>query len=110
MRLDEALAKIGVVVVKQEARGDQVVLHLRVPPGSAVAWKEAAEAFLLDTGDWTSDVSKHLYPSRGVVKYLWRVVIGGNLAVGAQALGRALRADSRMPQDGDLVFLSGPRL
>lgn len=95
MQLDQALKRIGVTITKADQKPGQIVLLLRVDPKKAALWNDALSEFLLAsvTGQvaWTTDVSKYFYPVKdaGVVRYLWRVILGGNPKAAAEALGRA---------------------
>lgn len=95
MQLDHALKRIGVTIMKADQKPNQVVVLLRVDPKSASLWQDAISEFLLAAADprvtWTTDVSKYFYVDKnaGVVRYLWRVILGANPRSAAEALGRA---------------------
>jgi hypothetical protein len=101
MTFDQALKRIGVTLVKTTHKPNQIILMLRVDPKKASLWNDTLTEFLLASDErgqqgklkvgWSTDVSKYFYPVReaGVVRYLWRVVLGGNPRAAAEALGRA---------------------
>lgn len=101
MKLDQALARIGVTIVKAEQKPAQAVLLLRIDQKKQALWNETLTEFLLASEErngngqkkvaWTADVSKYFYavPDAGVVRFLWRVILGGNPRAAAEALGRA---------------------
>lgn len=95
MRLDMALKRVGVTIVKSEKRPDGgIVLMLRVDRKMSGLWNDTLTEFLLASAGekiWRTDVSKFFYPvsDEGVVKFLWRVVLLGDVAAAGAALGRA---------------------
>lgn len=103
MRLDHALTKIGVQIVRHHSPGPQSsTLMLRVPKGALPLWSRIVEDFLtaaetIPSGQvaWTADVSRVYFLDKEtkLVRYLWRVVLSGNCAGGAETLGMlAIRA------------------
>ncbi len=100
MRLDAALDKIGVKIIKQHSPSKaSVTLMLRVPASAQKQWAEAVQEFLLSAekqpkgaAPWALDVSRVYFLDKGsqVVRYLWRVVITGNAPLGVETLGMSL--------------------
>jgi len=104
MRLDQALARIGAEIVKQETTPDGgTVLLIRAPKDqvNASRWIDTVKEFLVaaeqnNGQSWSSDVSKTYFSKDGTIRYLWRFVLGGAVPSAAGALGRAaLRALSQ---------------
>lgn len=95
MQLEHALKRIGVTIKKVDQKPGQIVVLLRVEPKQASLWQDALTEFLLASVDqrvtWTTDVSKYFYvdKSAGIVRYLWRVILGQDPKSAAEALGRA---------------------
>lgn len=97
MRLDQALARIGATIVKQDATPDGgIVLLIRAPQDevNAPRWIDAIKEFLVaaeqNAGQsWSADVSKTYFSKSGTIRYLWRLVLQGTTASAAGALGRA---------------------
>lgn len=96
MRLDQALAKIGVEVVDTNKSNDALTLLLRVRQDirlSSERWNRAAAALVKSSakgkqsGQWDADVSKVLLERNGSVVYLWRVVLSGSVKKGQQRFG-----------------------
>lgn len=99
MKLNHALNKIGVEIVKQHAPdATSATLMLRVPQKSMGLWAQAVEEFLLGSLQqpsgalaWTTDVSRAYFVDKGTqsVRYLWRIVLNGNVQGAAESLGMA---------------------
>jgi hypothetical protein len=95
MQLEHALKRIGATIMKVDQKPGQVVVLLRVDPKQSSLWQDALNEFLLAAADqrvaWTTDVSKYFYVDKnaGVVRYLWRVILGVDPRSAAEALGRA---------------------
>ena len=81
MQLAEALRRVGAQVVKEKIEEEQATFFVRVSIDQGLKWVDAISNFLFSARDasYTLDVSKYFYPSGGEVKYLWRVVITGNV-------------------------------
>lgn len=100
MRLDHALNRIGVEIVRQHSTDKKsATLMLRVPQKSAQIWTTVVQEFLLASEEqpeaalrWTTDVSRVYFLDKEskVLRYLWRVVLGGNVAGAAEILGLAV--------------------
>jgi hypothetical protein len=99
MKLNHALNKIGVEIVKQHAAdASSATLMLRVPQKNMGLWAQVIEEFLLGSTQqpsgamaWTTDVSRAYFVDKSTqsVRYLWRVVLNGNVQGAAEALGMA---------------------
>jgi len=96
MRLDQALARIGVEILKQEVTANGIILLLRAPQDNVNAprWTSAVKQFLIaaeknNGQSWSADVSKTYFSKAGVVRYLWRLSLNGTVPSAAAALGQA---------------------
>ena len=95
MRLDQALKKVGATVAKNEKRPDGgLVIFLRVDPKMSGEWNDCLTEFLLASArenTWRVDVSKYFFadPQAATVKYLWRVILMGDINQASGALARA---------------------
>jgi hypothetical protein len=91
MRLDHALGKAGVSVVKYDKRPDgSMILLLRV--SQKAAWSSVLMEFLsTKQTSWSADVSKTYYYDEGTgsIRFLWRVILSGKISQAAEALGNA---------------------
>lgn len=99
MRLDQALQKIGVEVVKVDPSGTQLTLLLRVHKNDPLYMKRwtfaasqlvKASASAQRAGMWSADVSKALVLSNGGVVFFWRVILNGNIKTGQRIFGEAV--------------------
>jgi hypothetical protein len=100
MRLDHALNRIGVEIVRQHSPDKKsATLMLRVPTKAVNVWANVLQEFLLAAEEqpeaalrWTVDVSRVYFLDKEskVLRYLWRVVLGGNVAGAAEILGLAV--------------------
>ncbi len=102
MDLVAILKKIDVTVVRHENPAGQNTLRLflRINRDKIrfAQWRGVIEEYLLDaktkaakTNGWNVDISQAYYVTdEEVVRYLWRVVISGNIRAGAEALGQAV--------------------
>lgn len=100
MRLDVALNKIGVQIVRQHSPDKKsATLMMRVPASSLGIWAKVVEEFLLSAETvptaelkWSADVSRVYFVDKESrsVRYLWRVVLSGNCAGAAETLGMAI--------------------
>lgn len=84
MQLGEALKRVGAQVVKEKVEDKRATLFVRVDIEQGAKWVDAVTNLLLSAQGkaFTIDVSKYFYASGGQVKYLWRVVIDGDVADG----------------------------
>lgn len=92
MKLEKALKQIGATIVKVEKSETRVVLFLRIDQSRAGLWTQTVNDFLLSSSRvnaWNTDVSKYFFVDGGVVKFLWRVVLGGDPYLAAAALSAA---------------------
>lgn len=97
MRLDQVLARIGVEIVKSEPTKTKVVLFLRAgrKPQHIAQWKRTIEEYLSAEAEqreksWSCDISRSYYLAQAkAVKYLWRVIITGDVRTGAESFGQA---------------------
>lgn len=99
MKLNHALNKIGVEIVKQHTtEAGSATLMLRVPQKNMGLWAQVIEEFLLGSLQqppgalaWTTDVSRAYFVDKSTmsVRYLWRITFNGNVQGAAEALGMA---------------------
>jgi hypothetical protein len=96
MRLDVVLGKIGAEIVKVEKHQGRVTIFLRTgrKRADAARWKQVVEEMLLAASEqrkvtWGVDISKAFFADRGAVKYLWRVVLTGDVKQAAENFGNA---------------------
>ena len=92
MRLDQALAKIGVHVLSVDSDSGAMTLFLRVSkdPLNARRWNQAASKLVIAAakgGAWEAEVAKVLYAKGTIVKYHWRVILSGNLKTAQRVFG-----------------------
>lgn len=92
MRLDQAFKRAGfeIVSAQKEQGGKRLVFDVRVPLQGQVPnrWKLMIEEVLLtaeaferkENTKWQVDISKRFYSKNNVVRYLWRVVMSGDLS------------------------------
>ena len=117
MRVDQAFKRAGFEIVGATKTDEQITFDVRVPLQEQVPvrWK-ALLAELLPTAEkltrngqpkWEIDVSKRFFSRNGVVRYLWRVTMRGNLAVCQQALVAATLEALRMGNEITEVKLVG---
>jgi|GEM_PF-4248729 len=110
MKLDQALLKVGATIVKVEQGETRVVLLMRIDQAKARYWTETVTEFLLAASEkpqgWSADASKYFFavPASGVVKFLWRVILLGDVRAAAEALGRA----SQRVVQGTVEVMSQP--
>lgn len=100
MRLDQALQKIGVEVVKVDPHPNRLTLLLRVHRSkdglNQKRWAFAASKLVKASNKaskanlWSADVSKVLMESGGAVVYFWRVILTGNVKTGQRIFGEAV--------------------
>lgn len=97
MRLDQALEKIGVQVVKAVPGEGQLTIFLRVTqrPLASKRWNQTATTLVLASekgkrsGQWGAEVAKVLYNQGGSVRFTWRVVFTGNIKTAQRIMGEA---------------------
>lgn len=96
MRVDQAFRKAGFEIVGATKGDNNIVFDVRIPLQDKVPtrWKLLMEDILAAAEvvaskvppKWELDISKRFYAKNGVVRYLWRITMRGNLAVCQQAL------------------------
>lgn len=88
MELRAALKRVGATIVKEkipeleeEEPNGSATLFLRVDLDLGERWAELVQELLLSSigKKFAFDVSKYFYASQGSVRYLWRVVVTGNV-------------------------------
>lgn len=93
MRLDQAFKKAGFEIVsaqKDAQGGKRLVFDVRVPIQGQIPnrWKLMMEEVLItaeiferkENVKWQVDISKRFFAKNNIVRYLWRVVMSGDLA------------------------------
>lgn len=97
MKLDQALKRAGVHIVRQQGGGDRATLILRVDSASFGLWARILEEFLLaakrpiSVEPWKTEVTRvYFVDDTDTVRYLWRIVLEGELAPAAEALNMAV--------------------
>jgi len=99
MRLDQALTKIGVQVLKVEEvpQANQLIILLRVKPDalSRQRWNQTATKLVLcaekgkRSGIWGAEIAKVLYAQGGSVRFVWRAILHGELNTAQRLFGEA---------------------
>jgi hypothetical protein len=89
MQLAVVLKRIGAEVVKESIKDTDATLYLRVDPDQGEKWVEVVTAFLMGSQDkpYTVDVSKYFFVSKGAIRYLWRVVLTGEVTTALMLFG-----------------------
>ena len=89
-QLAPSLRHLGAMVVEvRERSATNVQILLRVGPERAAHWPEFIAELLSTESDVALDVSKVFFKDAGAVRYLWRVVISGDLEVGLRDIAAA---------------------
>lgn len=92
MRVEQALAKIGVSIADASDDDGTMTLMLRIQgdPTTQRRWRKTLERFLLaeekGRAQWQADVSKHFFAKAGAVRFLWRLVFTGNVKTASRVL------------------------
>ena len=125
MRLDQALAKIGVEIVDMDTKPEKMVLLLRVhtdDPSYKPKWADAASRLVQKVyetrkgGTWSAEVSKLLMTADGQhVKFFWRVILAGHQGTAQRVFGEAVLESLRagveitsMPLVGQVQYEHNP--
>jgi hypothetical protein len=89
VQLAASLKRVGAVIVKEKATDTEGTYYLRVDPEQGAKWVDTVSGFLLGQQGkrFTVDISKYFYVAQGEVKYLWRIVLQGDVATGLVLLG-----------------------
>ena len=98
MRLDQILTRIGAAIVKTDNNPQKVVLFIRSGRSQRqlAQWRTMVEEYLgahasLTTPKWGLDISRSYYITEAkAVKYLWRIILTGDVRNGAEAFSRAV--------------------
>lgn len=126
MRVDQAFKKAGFEIVGATKGDKSIVFDVRVPLQERVParWKNLLADILplaehiagTPNPKWELEVSKRFYSRAGTVRYLWRVVMKGDLAACQTALVRAtlnsLRVGnelSEVPLVGQVTYTPDPK-
>ena len=117
VRVDQAFKRAGFEIVSATKTDTHIIFDVRVPLQDQVPmrWK-ALMSELLPTAEkvakgtppkWEVDIAKRFFSRNGVVRYLWRVTMRGNLAVCQQALVAATLEALRTGNEVNEVRLVG---
>ncbi len=109
MELVAALKRVGGTVVKQNvqmpsaerARGAGT-FYVRVDPEAGDKWVDFVTNVLVGAKnkEYTVDISKYFYAENDQVKYLWRIVLTGNVAQGlAMAAASAIASSAQHAEE-----------
>lgn len=82
MSFEKALASIGATCVKSEELGKQRVLHLRIAADATDTWAAMIGRYLPEIAEKPNcivDLSKHFFSDNGTVRFLWRLVLAGDI-------------------------------
>jgi len=85
MRVDQAFAKAGFEIVDAKADGKEIVISVRVRPENPLVparWRALVDHILITAEEaktWSIDISKRFYAQRGSVRWMWRIIMRGNL-------------------------------
>lgn len=97
MKLDLALKRAGITIVKQSGGGDHAVVLLRVNADATETWATIVSEFLLaakkpiSVEEWKTEVTRvYFLDQNDQVRYLWRVTLGGSLPAAVEALTMAV--------------------
>lgn len=96
MRLDQILLRIGAEIVKTDNTPTKVVLFVRSgrEQRQLQQWRKMIEEYLgaaTNQPKWQLDISRSYYITAAkAVKYLWRIIITGDVRSGAEAFGQAV--------------------
>ncbi len=114
MKLDQALKKIGVQVIRvirvirADSEENQLVLHMRVDrdPEAVRRWKLVASKLVLAaekgaaSGSWSAEIAKVLFAQGSTVKFIWRATLSGNVKTAQRIFGdsalQALRSGGEL--------------
>lgn len=96
MRVDQAFRKAGFEIVNAVKAADHIIFDVRIPLEGQVPgrWKEvlanilpfAEKVAANPQAKWELEISKRYFSRGGVLRYLWRVTMRGNLATCQQML------------------------
>lgn len=95
MSLEKALDSVGATCVKVEDKGKQRVLHLRIHADSTEMWAAMIGRYLPAIAESPScivDLSKYFYAENGSVKFLWRLVLAGDMKEAAEIFVKQARS------------------
>jgi hypothetical protein len=75
------LKRVGATIVKEKLGDAEATYYLRVDPDQGAKWVDAVSAFLTGSSGkpYSADISKYFYASQGSVRYLWRIVLSGDV-------------------------------
>lgn len=117
MRVDQAFARAGFEIVNATKNGDQLVFDVRVPVRDNIPsrWTNLLAQVLPHAESvagkakpkWLLEVVKRFYSKNGVVRYLWRVTMSGNLAAGQAVLVQSTLDALRTGHELDEVPIPG---
>ncbi len=107
-QLAPSLRHLGAAVVEVRKRSEtNTQVLLRVGPDRAAHWPEFIAELLSTDTEVALDVSKVFFKDAGTVKYLWRIVIAGDLEVGLRDIAAAANSVVGRHSQVDEVQLLG---
>jgi hypothetical protein len=83
MSVEKALSSIGATCVRTEDRGKQRILHVRIDPNAPELWAQVVRNFLISASGVERcrvDLSKNFFVDDDNVKFLWRIVLAGDIS------------------------------
>lgn len=120
MRVDQAFQKAGFELVhaKRDKERGLLTMDVRIPlqsPKVPTRWKQVLDQMLTaqeayaerGNATWDIDISKRFFSKRGVVRYLWRIAMSGNLEECQLMLAQATLASLRVGNEITEVLLIG---
>lgn len=114
MRIDQAFAKCGFEIVDVAREPDRMVIDVRISardPKAAGRWSHLFEPVLLASesskGMWSAEISKRFFTRNGRLRYLWRLVLSGNLAKASSVVVGAAIDSLRIGNELDEVPVVG---
>lgn len=119
MRVDQAFLRAGFEIVdaKNDKEKKLLTFDVRVPLQGMIPmrWKQTVEHILLTTDaleerhklTWKIDISKRFYVKHGSVRYLWRIVVNGDISGCQRAIVQAAISSMSVGAEVNEVRLVG---
>ena len=118
MRVDQAFAKAGFQITEATKGKDQITFSVRVPTDPAIIaqrWSGmlaqilvvAEEVASKPTKKWEIDISKRFFAKHGGVRWMWRIVMSGDVKACQAALTTATINSLRIGNEISQVPLVG---
>lgn len=89
MKLNQALTRVGATIAQEKIQEKAATVYLRVDPDQGDKWTDTVTEFLVGSRgkSFKIDVSKYFFEQHGGVKYLWRIVVDGDVTAALSLLG-----------------------